>query len=197
MKDLTDGLSGLYKDTAAILNCITQFANGGFAMPVYPIASITSGTTYPGHGNALDFATSQGTPIVSATGGTVVQVDWGYADSYKVKRDTITLRDGSEQTGYYEVNAKGDIKYDSLGNAIIGKPYANTVKIKTGDGAILTYAHMSYSDTPPVNKGDTVTAGSQIGTIGNTGNSWGALGGYHLHFEASNTTNSVSDYLPK
>ena len=52
---------------------------------------------------------------------------------------------------------------------------------------------MAHSDEPYVNTGDKVTAGQQIGAVGNTGNSFGP----HLHFEATNTKNSINDYLPK
>lgn len=42
------------------------------------------------------------------------------------------------------------------------------------------YAHMSEIS---VSKGDTVTQGQKIGEVGNTGATYGALGGYHVHFE--------------
>ena len=54
----------------------------------------------------------------------------------------------------------------------------NTVRIQHSDGLISVYLHM-YREDITVNTGDTVTAGQQIGLIGNAGQSQGA----HLHFE--------------
>jgi len=54
----------------------------------------------------------------------------------------------------------------------------NVVQIKHANGLISSYWHMQASNIT-VNTGDTVTAGQQIGKIGNCGQSYGA----HLHFE--------------
>ncbi len=54
--------------------------------------------------------------------------------------------------------------------------YGNYVKLDHGDGYETLYAHL---DTVKVCKGDRVERGSVIGTMGNSGNSYGA----HLHFE--------------
>jgi len=55
--------------------------------------------------------------------------------------------------------------------------YGNYVRIQYADGTIATaYGHL---DTIAVRVGDTVTAGQQIGTMGNTGGSTGT----HLHYE--------------
>jgi len=54
----------------------------------------------------------------------------------------------------------------------------NIVQIKHANGIISSYWHMQASNIT-VNTGDTVTAGQQIGKIGNCGQSYGA----HLHFE--------------
>ena len=54
----------------------------------------------------------------------------------------------------------------------------NVVEIRHSDGLISSYWHMFASDIL-VNSGDQVTAGQKIGTIGNSGQSFGA----HLHFE--------------
>lgn len=54
----------------------------------------------------------------------------------------------------------------------------NIVKIKHADGLISTYWHM-YANDILVNTGDTVTAGQQLGVMGNSGDSVGT----HLHIE--------------
>lgn len=54
--------------------------------------------------------------------------------------------------------------------------YGNLVMIMRADGTQTRYAHL---DKIKVRKGDRVSAGDFIGTIGNTGNSSGS----HLHFE--------------
>ncbi len=58
----------------------------------------------------------------------------------------------------------------------VGSWAGNYVAIQAADGSSTLYAHL---DSTTVNVGDTVTAGQQIGTVGNTGRSFGS----HLHFE--------------
>jgi murein DD-endopeptidase MepM/ murein hydrolase activator NlpD len=54
--------------------------------------------------------------------------------------------------------------------------YGKLVEIDHGGGVVTRYAHLQNFD---VKKGDTVSAGSQIGKVGSTGRTTGA----HLHFE--------------
>lgn len=85
------------------------------------------------------------------------------------------------QTGHK--NNKG-----SSGNA----SYGNMVKLDHGNGWFTLYAHM---DKVYVGNGQQVSAGQEIGYMGNTGNSYGG----HLHFEVwknSARTNPLN-YLDK
>ena len=61
--------------------------------------------------------------------------------------------------------------------------YGNVVKIKfkfNGEILFATYAHMNSIS---VEAGDIVTKWQQIWEVWNTGNTFWALGGYHVHFE--------------
>ncbi|WP_405062212.1 M23 family metallopeptidase [Kribbella sp. NBC_01505] len=54
--------------------------------------------------------------------------------------------------------------------------YGRQVKVRHADGTVTSYSHMAEFD---VAVGDNVTAGTQVGAIGLTGNTTGA----HVHFE--------------
>lgn len=83
------------------------------------------------------------------------------------------------QTGHK--NNKG-----SSGNA----SYGNMVKLDHGNGWFTLYAHM---DKVYVSNGQQVSAGQEIGYMGNTGNSYGG----HLHFEVwkNNARTNPLNYL--
>ncbi len=71
--------------------------------------------------------------------------------------------------------------------------YGNFVKIKHPDGKKTLYAHLKYGSIP-VSQGQTISKGEKIGTIGATGNAYGA----HLHFEVrepDETRNNPNDFL--
>ena len=59
--------------------------------------------------------------------------------------------------------------------------YGNFVKLRHPDGKKSLYAHLKYGSVT-VSSGDEVTKGEKLGTIGATGNAYGA----HLHFEIRN-----------
>lgn len=59
------------------------------------------------------------------------------------------------------------------------KSYGNAIKIKHSNGYYTLYAHL---DSVKVKKGEQVSKGQVIGTMGNTGNSYGK----HLHWELRN-----------
>lgn len=79
--------------------------------------------------------------------------------------------------------------------------YGNCVQISHGtasDGSRYDslYAHMSRI---AVNQGQSVQKGDVIGYVGNTGNVYGANGGYHLHLELRVNGNRVNPlaYVPR
>lgn len=74
--------------------------------------------------------------------------------------------------------AAGTVVHAGYGFA--GAAYGNHVVIKLPDGKYALYGHLA---TNTVSKGQTVTAGQMVGTVGSTGNSSGP----HLHFEIRNS----------
>ncbi len=88
---------------------------------------------------------------------------------YKSQLDTIVAHSGG--TVVFCQTGQKNNKF-AVGNA----SYGNCVKIDHGRGYATLYAHLA---TVSVKLGDTVTQGQIIGTMGNTGRSFGA----HLHFE--------------
>ena len=104
---------------------------------------------------------------------------------FKSKLDTIISHSDGKviqcQTG--QKNNKG-----STGNA----SYGNFVKIQHSDGYSTLYAHLGKV---LVRIGEVVKKGQDIGTMGNTGNSYGA----HLHFEVrlNNERIDPTEYLEK
>jgi murein DD-endopeptidase MepM/ murein hydrolase activator NlpD len=62
------------------------------------------------------------------------------------------------------------------GYGYAGAAYGNHVVLKLADGKYALYGHLASST---VRKGQTVSAGQMVGTVGSTGNSSGP----HLHFE--------------
>ena len=58
-----------------------------------------------------------------------------------------------------------------------GQSYGNHIVYRTADGKTVLYAHMK--DKPTLKVGAKIKAGQKLGTMGNTGNSYGA----HLHIE--------------
>lgn len=83
-------------------------------------------------------------------------------------------------TGLDFVGAIGTPIFAAAGGTVVSaKPegaYGNMVKIRHADGTRTLYAHMnSFS----VEKGQKVSRGERIGSLGSTGNSTGP----HLHFE--------------
>lgn len=67
------------------------------------------------------------------------------------------------------------------------KSYGNYIVIQTEDGKVLLMAHMESKALPA--EGSRITAGSQVGIMGTTGNSTGV----HLHIEVENAAEWAYD----
>jgi len=96
---------------------------------------------------------------------------------YKSQLDTIVAH--SDGTVVFCQTGKKNNKL-AVGNA----SYGNCVKIDHGNGYSTLYAHLALVY---VKNGQKVKKGQEIGTMGNTGRSFGA----HLHFEVRQNNNRV------
>lgn len=143
----------------------------------------------------------------------------GDLKSLPMKEYVITQSFGAQNNGYLGYTTHLGIDFDyqdsspiySAGDGIIlysgcndsncgsmqdgnayGNGFGNMVVIDHGDGLWTIYGHML--EHPMVEIGESVTAGTQIGKLGNTGNSTGS----HLHFEVHEHGNVVdpNNYLP-
>lgn len=92
--------------------------------------------------------------------------------------DVISLADGVVELVVSDVK---ETNRNSRGTA----SYGNFVKIRHSNGQKTLYAHLKYGSVK-VKKGDTVSKGEIIGTMGATGNAYGV----HLHFEVRNQDES-------
>ncbi len=61
--------------------------------------------------------------------------------------------------------------------------YGNVVKIKFKYAGEVFYAIYAHMDSFSVKKGDSVKKGQKIWEVGNSGTTFGALWGFHVHFE--------------
>ena len=72
------------------------------------------------------------------------------------------------------------------------------VAIDNGDGTTSYYFHFSSRENLAI--GQQVELGEKLGEVGNTGNTYGASGGYHLHYQVLGTSDgsvkNPRDYLP-
>ena len=100
--------------------------------------------------------------------------------------DVIAAGDGTVEMAVKDVEYTN---HNTKGTAT----YGNFVKIKHPNGKKTLYAHLKYGSVN-VEEGDEVAKGEKIGTIGDTGNAYGA----HLHFEVRNedeTRENPNDFL--
>lgn len=117
----------------------------------------------------------KGTDISAPKGTTIYSVTTGVIKDIKVSSTTQ--------------NPKG-----GFGMHMIIKSNVN------GRDVLITYGHMSAFN-PNLKVGDTISSGTFIGKVGNTGNTRGKSGGYHLHYQVddANTKQNLNphNYLPK
>lgn len=156
--------------TVAIDEMITTFsaANESWLWPVSTSRSVTQG--YTSSHPALDISGSYGCSIAATKSGTVYYVYEG-CKNVDGKKGTM-CKDKSVCSPNAGINT--NTSNQSYGFCNYG--YGNGVVINHGDGTFSMYAHMA---SVSVTKGQTVTQGQQIGTMGSSGMS----SGRHCHFE--------------
>ena len=147
---------GLSCSLEAMAQCDVVYDDVTLCLPVrdnFPITQGPGGTTSHKdiHANtgyeSLDFLTPKGTPVYSATSGTVI---------YVIADETGTCK-GVDDCKKKGIHSNG-----------------NFVRILTGDGKIATvYAHLHEVNIAVVN-GASISDGQEIGKSGNTGWSGGA-----------------------
>lgn len=131
-----------------------------------------------------------GTPITAplpvVTPAPAAHATAGYADPLP---GMVTLSQGfhlGSHNGIDMAAPKGTPIYAATGGTVtvagLHDPagFGAVVYITDDDGTVTWYGHV---DTWLVHAGQHVAAGQQIATVGNRGDSYGASGGYHLHFE--------------
>lgn len=88
--------------------------------------------------------------------------------------------------------------YQCYPNCKKGEKEGLGVAINNGDGTISYYFHFSKREN--LVEGQQVQAGQKIGEVGNTGQTYGASGGYHLHYQMLSYPGysllNPRDYLP-
>jgi murein DD-endopeptidase MepM/ murein hydrolase activator NlpD len=156
------GSPGNTSPGAAAGNSIPDNSEGA-GSAVRPVQGGTITSHHGGGHHGIDYAAPAGTPIVAAKGGRIVTVVSNKSPDYNT----------------YPVN----------GRALTNDDYGNYVVIEDDDGNRYIYAHMR--DVENLREGDRIETGTQIGSVGNTGNSSGP----HLHFEMKDKNKQQKDPL--
>ena len=163
--DTQDLASGALKETADINQLMTYLESS--VQPVEQIGKMLSSQKELFNDIPSIWPIKNGIGHVSFPFGQNINPMTGLWYIHKgIDLSTYRSGDGIVATANGQVAATG---YDAKG-------YGNYVIIKHNHGIYTRYAHMS---TIRVQKGDQVSQGDVIGTIGNTGNSTGP----HLHYE--------------
>ena len=148
--NIIDDLGNVIKTAGAGLLALGTIAAINYAHKLeYTPSSGFRTHARPSH-NGIDYHASKGTPVVLAQGGEVVKTATGCGDEHDEKGRPV--------------------------NPKCGGGWGNHVQLRFDDGAYCIFAHFTEVGVSP---GDVVEAGTVIGTVGDTGHSYGA----HLHFE--------------
>lgn len=127
--------------------------------------------------------------------------DWGYPLSGGYVKGRGFGHNPVVGCGFCSVNHKGYDMAQGCGSTIYAAGsgtvitagnlggWGNTVRIDHGDELVTLYGHMQWSSLR-VAVGDNVTAGTPLGTEGNTGRSFGC----HLHFEVQKSGTPVDPH---
>lgn len=173
------------ESTVATDEMITTFsaANESWLWPVSSSRSVSQKYT-SGH-PALDIAGSYGCSIAASKSGTVYYVYNGCknVNGFNKKTGTICKNKSvcSPNAGIYMKEGEASYGFCNYG-------YGNGVVINHGDGTFSMYAHMA---SVSVTKGQTVTQGQQIGTMGSSGMSSGT----HCHFELCRDATMIGKWV--
>jgi len=112
----------------------------------------------------------RGTPVLAAADGIVIRID-----------HTYTEMTGEERAEYRRVSAQAETTPED----ILDKFRGRQVWLEHRGKLITRYAHLDTVSTD-LEVGDSIQAGRQIGTVGNSGTPpaiTGGTGEMHLHFE--------------
>lgn len=127
-----------------------QTQNMGIKVAGNPVDTLLGGM--PGAIVTSDFNATEGRPTAGAHGGVDIGADEGTPIPSPISGEVVDLGSG------------------------YGSGYGNYIQIKDSQGNFHMFAHCQDQH---VSKGQQVKPGDVIGTVGNTGNSYGA----HLHYE--------------
>ena len=153
---------------AALFASVTALAADPYQWPVPDSKKVTQAYKSGSH-TGIDIGGTTGSKIVATKAGTVFYVYTGCIN----KNAANSSNKGCKAAGC----SPNCGTYNKNGKAICNWGYGNGVIIKHSDGSGYSmYAHMN---SVSVSKGDTVSRGTQIGTLGSSGYSTGP----HLHLE--------------
>lgn len=132
-----------------------------------------------------------GTAVHPIADGTLVNEGYGGPRKF----GSVTCKGMIWHNGYDLHGTRYTTEVKAAMSGVVSGPSGknNMISIRNDDGFVIQYLHMD-SGYILVKEGDNVTAGQQIGFVGNTGFSSGA----HLHFqvEVSGNTNPMVAELP-
>lgn len=170
------------EETVTVNEMISAFsaANESWLWPVSSSTSISQ--KYTSSHPALDITGSYGCSIAAAKSGTVYYVYEGCRN--------VNGKAGTNCRGKSICSPNAGINTNTSNQSygFCNYGYGNGVVINHGDGTFSMYAHMA---SVSVTKGQTVTQGQQIGTMGSSGMSSGT----HCHFELCHNATMSGKYV--